>query len=158
MKDVAGTDVTSRTPVALTISLACLALLPSKRSVEELDKNREVIVLTVENFHGLVRGKDAKFPILRMNLGLAVAETEKTYMFNKESLELSLTQQDEVKSVIPAHLVLLDKATDQILIDQIFHLPELHVCSIFSAILSHNLPLEAGIVEKSCGQPIVFVP
>ena len=125
LKDVAGTDVTSPTPVALTTTLACLSLLASKRTMESLEKNRETIALSVENFHGLVRGNDAKFPMLRKNLGYAVADTEKTYMFNKELRELSLTQQDEVKSVFPAHLVLLGCSTGQILIDQMFHMPKI---------------------------------
>ena len=92
--------------------------------MEELEKNRDIIVLTVENFHGYVRGKYAIFPMLMKNLGQAVPETEKTYRFNKESREFSLTQYEEVESVFPAYLALLYSATGQILIDQMFHMPK----------------------------------
>ena len=92
--------------------------------MEELEAGRERFVLSVENFHGYVRGKDAKFPMLRKNLGYAVAELDKNYMFGEQNKELALTQ-DEVNFVFPSHLVLLQSSTGQILIDQIFHLPKL---------------------------------
>ncbi len=100
LKDVVSVDVTSPTPVSLVTSLACLSLLSCKESLDDLEKNREIFTLAVANYPGFVRGKDAKCPMLRKNLGYAVAETNKTYVYNKESRELSLTQQDEVKSCV----------------------------------------------------------
>ncbi len=100
--------------------------------MEELEAGRERFVLSVENFHGYVRGKDAKFSMLRKNLGYAVAELDKTYLFGEQSKELALTQQDEVKSVFPSHLVLLDSTTRQTVIDQIFHFPKLVEASYMS--------------------------
>ena len=104
----------------------------SFESLEQLEAGREKFVLSVENFHGYVRGKDAKFPMLRKNLGYAVAELDKTYLFGEQNKELALTQQDEVKSVFPSHLVLLDSATGQTVIDQIFHFPKLIEASYMS--------------------------
>ena len=106
-------------------SLACLLLLSCKESLDNLERGREIFALTAENFHGFVRGKDAKCPMQRKNLGNAVAETDKTYLFNNASRELFLTQQDEVRSTFPTHLVLVDSATGKILIDQMFHVPKI---------------------------------
>ena len=125
VKDFVGTDVTAPTPVSLVTSLACLSLLASRGTLEKLEKDRELLVITAENFHGYVRGKDAKCPMLRKNLGYAVAEADKTYSYSKESHELALTQQDEVKSIFPAHLVMLDAATGQTLMDQMFDMPKI---------------------------------
>ncbi len=112
---------------------AFIALLSSKRTNEELEKNREFIVLTVENFLSFVIRKDVDFPTMRKNRGYALAETEKTCIFSKEPRELSLTQQDDSKSVFPAHLVLFDSATGQPLIGQRFHMPKIHELSYISA-------------------------
>ncbi len=38
-------------------------------------------MLAVENFRGTVRGKDNAIPMLRKNMGYAVADTDKTYWF-----------------------------------------------------------------------------
>ncbi len=89
-------------------------------------------MLSLESFHGYIRGKDAKFPMLRRNLGHAVAELDKTYKFGDESKQLSLAQQDEVKSVFPAHLVLVDSETGQTLSDPLFHFPKLVEISYMS--------------------------
>ena len=62
-------------------------------------------------------GKDNSIPMLRKNKGYAVAETDKTYLFNGASHELNPTQQDEVKSVFPSHLVIVESATGQTLVD-----------------------------------------
>ena len=67
--------------VTLTTSLATLAIVMSHQSMEELERGRERIVLSVENVHGYVCGEDAKFPMLRKDLGYAVAELDKTYLF-----------------------------------------------------------------------------
>ncbi len=93
--------------------------------MENLERGRETLVLAVENVHGYIRGKDAKFSMLRKNLGYSVADEEKTYVFGKGVRELSLTQQDEVKSVFPTHLVLIDSSTGHTQIDQIFHMPKI---------------------------------
>ncbi len=65
LEDVNGTDVTRPTPVSLVTSVACLSLLVCKESLEILERGREIFTLAVENFHGFVRGKDAKCPFLR---------------------------------------------------------------------------------------------
>ena len=52
LKDVAGTDVTAPTPVALPMSLACLALLPS--TMEALERKR-VEILIDQMFHMLFK-------------------------------------------------------------------------------------------------------
>ena len=114
--DLINVNATQPTLVILTANLATLAILISHQSMEELEAGRERFVLTVENFHGYVRGKHAKFP-----KGYAVAELDKTYMFGVQTKKLALTQQDEVKSVFPSHLVLPDSVTSQTLIDQILH-------------------------------------
>ncbi len=75
--------MTRPTPVSLVTSLACLSLLSCEESFDDLEKNKEVFTLAVENYHGFVRGKDAKCPMLRKNLGYAIAETDKTCVFNK---------------------------------------------------------------------------
>ncbi len=160
-------DVTSPTPVSQVTSLACLSLLSCKESLDDLERDREIYTLAVENFHGFVRGKDAKCPMLRRNLGYAVAETDKTYVFNKESRELSLTQQDEVKSVFPTQLVLLDSATGQVLIEQMFHMPkivDLNYMSIsafrrFRRITYHfRTPKKEELWKKAVGIPLVGIP
>ncbi len=125
LQDTVHTNVTEPTSVSMTTSLGCLALVASRSTVENLERGRETLVLAVENVHGYFRGKDAKFPMLRKNLGYSVADEEKTYVFGKEVRELSLTQQDEVKSVFPTHLVLIDSSTVQTLIDQLFHMPKI---------------------------------
>ena len=84
--------MTSPTPVSLVTSLASLSLLSCKESLDNLERGREIFVLTAENFHGFVGDKEAKCLMLRKNLGNAVAETDKTYLFNKKSPDLSLTQ------------------------------------------------------------------
>ncbi len=163
LKDVVDTDATSSTLVSLVTSLACLSLLSCKESLDDLEKDREIYTLAVENFHGFVRGKDAKCPMLRRNLGYAVAETDKTYVFNTESRELSLTQQDEVKSVFPTQLVLLDSATGQVLIEQMFHMPrivDLNYMSIaafrrFRRITYHfRTPEKEELWKKAVGIPL----
>ena len=45
--------------------------------------------MSVENFHGYVCCKDAKFPMLRKNLGHAGAEVDKTYVFGEQNKELA---------------------------------------------------------------------
>ncbi len=125
LKDVVTTDVTCPEPVSLVTSLARPSLLSCKESLENLERDRGIFALATEKFHGFVRGKDAKCPTLRKNVGYAVSDTDKTYSFNKESRELSLTQLDEVKSIFPTHLVLVDSSTGQVLIDQMFHVPKI---------------------------------
>ena len=82
--------------------------------MENIERGRQTLVLAVENVHGYIRGKDAKFPMLRKNLGYSVADEENTYVFGEGVRELSLTQQDEVKSVVP----------DSSCLDRLQHWPE----------------------------------
>ncbi len=63
--------------------------------------------------------------MLRKNIGYAVSEAGKTDRFEEGNHEMNLMQQDEVKSVFPAHLVLLDSSTGQVLADQTFHMSKL---------------------------------
>ncbi len=83
LKDVIGADVTTPTPVSLVTSLACLSLLSCQEFLDDLEKNRDIFALAVENYHGFVRGKDAECPMLRKNL-ITDSETDKTHVFNKE--------------------------------------------------------------------------
>ena len=164
LKDIVSIDVTSPTPVSLVTSLACFSLLSCKESLDNLERGREIFALTAANFHGFVRGKDAKCPMLRKNLGNVVAETDKTYLFNKESRELSLTQQDEVKSNFPTHLVLIDSATGQILIDQMFPVPKI-VDSKFMSVTAfrrfrrltyhYRTPEKGELWKKAVGIPFI---
>ncbi len=45
--------------------------------MENLERGRETLVLAVENVHGDIRGRDAKFPLLRKNLGYSVADEKR---------------------------------------------------------------------------------
>ncbi len=117
-------NVTEPTKVTMNCSLGVLSMLASKGTLENLDNGREIVALAVEVFRVTVRGKNNAIPMLRKNMGYAVAETDKTYWYNGESHELNLTQQDEVKSVFPSHHLLVESATGQTLVDQAFHMPK----------------------------------
>ncbi len=116
-------NATEPTDVVLSCSLGILAMLASKVTMDNLEKDREIVTLAVENFRGTVRGKDNAIPMLRKNIGYAVSEADKTYRFEGCDHDMNLMQLDEVKSVFPAHLVLLDSSSGQILVDQTFHMP-----------------------------------
>ncbi len=83
--------------------------------------------------------------------------------FNKELRELSLTQHDEVKSVFPAHLGLLDCSTGQILIDQMFHMPKIIGKSYMSVpafrrfrhiTYHYRTPEKQELWKKAVGNPL----
>ncbi len=118
-------NATEPTNVVLSCSLSVLAMLASKVTIDNLEKDREVVALAVESFRGTVRGKDNAITMLRKNIGFAVSEADKTYRFEGQDHEMNLMQQDEVRSVFPAHLVLLDSSSGQVLVDQTFHMPKL---------------------------------
>ncbi len=118
-------NATEPTDVVLSCSLSILAMLASKLTIDNLEKDREVVTLAVESFRGTVRGKDNAIPMLRKNIGYAVSEADKTYTFEGRDHEMNLMQLNEVKSVFPAHLVLLDSSSGLTLVDQTFHMPKL---------------------------------
>ena len=86
LEDTVHTNVSQPTPVSLTPRLGCLALVASRTSMENLERGRKTVVLAVVNFHGYIRGKDAKFPMLRKNLSYSVADEEKTYVFGERTV------------------------------------------------------------------------
>ncbi len=162
VNDSITVNATQPTPVTLAASLATLAILLSHESMKEFKTGRERFVRSVGNVHGYVRGKDAKFPMLRKNLGFAVAELDKTYLFGEQSKELALTQQDEVNSVFPSPLVLLDSTAGQTVIDPIFHFPKLVEASCMSVPafnrfrrITHHLRVPE---KETCRNQAVWIP
>ena len=101
--------------------------------------------------------------MLKKNLGCSVADEDKTYVFGKEFRELSLTQHDEMKSVFPTHLVLIDSKTGHTLIDQLFHMPEIvEICYMsvpafrrFRRITHHyRAPAKEVLWKAAAGNPV----
>ena len=158
-----ASDATEPTKVTMNCSLGVLSMLASKGTLENLENRREVVAMAVENFRSTVRGKDNAILMLRKNMGYAVAETDKTYLYQGESHELNLTQQDEVKSVFPIHLAIVESGTGQMLVDQTFHMPksvEINYLSVnafrrYGKIVRHyRTAATRGLWSKAVGEPV----
>ena len=78
-------NATEPTDVVLRYSLGILMMLASNVTIYNLERDREVVTLAVENFRGAIRGKDSAIPMLRKNVAYAMAEANRTYRFEGQN-------------------------------------------------------------------------
>ena len=108
-------------------------MLASARVIKEKTTDRKVYALSAENFEGQLKARDHAINNLRRTLAEASGDDDESFRFDGDEYDIKLTQEDVVKTVFPVHVTVVHAETGQIVVGQMFSVPnyvDLHYLSI----------------------------